>query len=402
MKSILCLLISLISVSRAWAGVSEILPEGINSPMFKFGYIQGINQKYDSSGQLWRLGDLRSVQFDAQTLAKINPQAQVLINTLNRFGNMRLGDSLNLGVLEFDIDPKVNYFAPIYARGITKNWTLAFALPVVTYKNNIRISQSFSNIEFYKREFGGQSAELDQALDTDLRYETLRSIESAGYRPLTDKDETFLHDAQVVSMYKFFEKDRVTLLHSAYVGLPTGPAYDPDDLAALNISGQSSLDNGVTFAYRMNYGFKYLSTLSYLFFLPDQITKRVPKSEDDVLPDSSTKENLDRTLGSKVTFKNEIEWKFSDQYKIVGGYAYGQKTADSYSGSEGRRYDLLTQNTAGYEHVVSVSVAYDTVTSYFKKKSLIPMIISYDVADTILGKNIERKTVQEINLILFF
>jgi len=404
MKALLktILLITAVPLGLAQAGVSEILPEGINSPMFKFGYVQGLNQKYNQSGELWRLGDLHSVEFDAQTLAKVNPQAQVLINALNKFGSQRLGDSLNLGVLEFNIDPKVSYFAPVYARGITDKWTLALAMPIVTYKNTIRISRSFSNIDFYKSEFGGKFPELDAALNTDLRAETLKSIEAAGYKPLADKSETFFHDMQLVSFYKFFQQEKWSLIHSSYLGLPTGPEYDPDDLAALNISHQTSLDNGVTAAYSMENGITLMSTASYLFYLPKRVVKRVPKNEDDILPDSSTKESVEQRLGSKASLKNEISFKLTDKYSVGAGHTYSRKDSDSYSGGDGRRYDLLSDNTGGTEQNVSLSLSFDTVKSYFKKQFLLPMIISYDLSDTIAGQNIERKIVQELNFILFF
>ncbi len=389
-------------IVSAKAGMSETLPAGINSPIFKFGYVQGLSQKYNETGQLWRLGDLRSVEFDAPTLARMVPKARILINSLNRFGNQRLGDSLNLGVLEFNIDPKVSYFAPVYARGITDSWTLAFALPVITYTNKIKLSRSFSNIEFYKREFGGLDPELDRALATDLGAETMKTIEQAGYKPLEDKSETYLHDVQLVSLYKFYEREDLALLHAAYLGLPTGPRYDPDDIAALNMSGQTSLENGLTVAYEVFSETTLMSTLSHIYYLPDTIVRRVPRNEDDMLPDNSSKESVKRSIGGKLSLKNEVAQKFHDKYKIGVGHTFGTKAADAYRGGMNSRYDLLETNTSTQEQTVSLSVSYDTVKSYFKKQSAIPMIISYDLSDTIAGRNVERRLIQEVNLILFF
>ena len=402
MKILLKLAFLMMGITSAHAGVSETLPEGINSPIFKFGLVEGLNQKYNKAGELWRLSDLYSIEFDAPTLAKVNPQAQVLISALNKFGNQRLGDALNLGVLEFNIDPKVSYFAPVYARGITNKWTMALALPIITYKNTVKISRSFSNVDFYKQEFGGKFPELDQALNTDLGAETLKAISAAGYKPLVDKNETFLHDIQLVSFYNLFSQDKISLIHSAYLGLPTGPKYDPDDITALNISGQTSLENGVTFAYNMDHGFTFMSTLSYLYNLPDQITKRVPRNEDDILPNDATKESVHRATGSKTTLKNELAVKFNDKYKVGIGHGYAIKNSDSYSGSNGSRYDLLTANTNSQEQTASLSLSYDTVKSYFKKQAVIPAIISYDLSSAFAGQNIERKVIQEISFILFF
>lgn len=40
-----------------------------------------------------------SIEFDAPTLAKFNPQASTLVQTLNRFGLYNAGDLFNLGTL---------------------------------------------------------------------------------------------------------------------------------------------------------------------------------------------------------------------------------------------------------------------------------------------------------------
>ena len=85
------------------------LPTGIYSPSFRYGEINGIDQRYTENGSLVRLTDYKSIDFDAKTLAKFNSQAQTLISTLNRFGAFNLGDSFNLGTLEIESKPEIKY-----------------------------------------------------------------------------------------------------------------------------------------------------------------------------------------------------------------------------------------------------------------------------------------------------
>jgi hypothetical protein len=51
---------------------------------------------------------------------------------------------------------------------------------------------------------------------------------------------------------------------------------------------------------------------------------------------------------------------------------------------------------------VKAQIVYSTVSSYFKKKSLLPMIASLEISDYVAGVNVERQLAQELNLMLFF
>ncbi len=384
------------------AAMTQTLPAGINSPMFKFGQVTEVGQSYDTNGKLWKTGDLKSVQFDAKTLSQIAPKAKTLIDVLNTIGHEKYGDSLSFGVLKLDLQPEVKYFAPVFARGITQNWTLALAVPTVTYTNNVKVTNVLSNAEVYKQQFGGISEDLATALNTDIKAEAMNAIESKGYKPISSREEKFVHDLQLVSLYKLYEQGPSTIVHTAYLQLPTGPKYDPDDLLALNMSGQTSLENVVSYAYTTNLGIKLIPSVAYLHYLPDQIVKRVPVNEDDVLPDESSKETVTRQSGSRWTYKAEAEYLYKDKFKFTAGYAITDRANDGYSGSHRSRYDLLEKDTWAKEQIASVGIAYDAVNSYFKKQSLIPFIISYDISDVIRGQNTVRKLIQEINFIMFF
>jgi hypothetical protein len=392
----------LLGASSAWALLStETLPANVDSPSFRYGNLDGIGERYTENGSLVKLGDYKSVNFDAQTLQKFNADARKLINALNRFGGTGLGDKLNLGVLRVETEPNVNYFAPVYARGVTSKWTLGAGVPFVKYKNKIKLSQQFSNIEYYRKQFSGLSAELDEALNTDLGKATNDTLTQKGYKRLQSHDDSFVGDVQLVSVYKFFDDSRTALIYQAQVNLPTGPAYDCDDLAALNVFGRTNVNNTLAYSYKFS-KFTAVPYVSYIFNVPDQITERVPSNPDDTLPDAANKERIGRQIGNSQVAGGNLFYDWTDQLGFGTGYEFANKEADSFTGSRGLRYDLLSKNTASTYHKVKAQIIYSTVSSYFKKKSLLPMIASLELSDYIAGANVERQLAQEINLMLFF
>ena len=75
---------------------TEVLPEAINSPSVRIGFVSGIGFRFLSSGDLMSLNDINSIEFDAKALSAFEPRVNELVGVLNQFGNQRLGDQLSL------------------------------------------------------------------------------------------------------------------------------------------------------------------------------------------------------------------------------------------------------------------------------------------------------------------
>lgn len=381
---------------------TETLPEGIDSPSLRFGYIQGIDQKYTENGELMKLGDYKSIVFDAKTLAQFNSDAKKLVDALNRFGGYGMGDAFNLGVLRVGTEPTVNYFAPVYARGVTKRWTVGVGVPIINYKNRISLGQDLSNIEYYRSQFSGINAELDAALNTNLAQAARDTLAAKGYKPLNNRDEQFVGDVQLVSMYKLYSDADQALVYQAQFALPTGPQYDADDLAALNIFGRTSISNGLVYSRKISPAFTLVPYFSYLYNLPDEVDQRVPQNSNDTLPDLSTKRTVSRKLGDTLTLGGGVMYSHSDELSFGTAYEYANKAEDSYSGNGPGVYSMLSQFTATQGHKIKAEVTYSTVKAYFRKAFLLPMVVSLEISDVIAGVNVERQLAQEVNLMLFF
>ncbi len=400
-KDVFCLILLLIYTGPTLAVQTETLPETISTASVRYGQISGLEQRFTEDNSLVRLTDYKSIEFDAETLAKFNPEAATLIETLNRFGLYNAGDLFNLGTLEFETTPTIQYIAPLYARGMTKNWTIAVGIPIVNYKNDVNIQQSFSNIAYYDQ-FRGLDPALDAALDTDLGAATQNTLIQKGYKPIIDRDESFVADLQMVSVWKFYEGATNKSLHQLTLNLPTGPKYDTDDLLALNAFGKTYIENSVAFSQTVN---TYLSLNPYTnfrYYLPEKLEIRVPKNDSDVLPDESSKENLTKYEGYQYEIGGQANLAINDDLSFGADYRIGQKVQDSFSKADRGNSQVLATNTDSNWHKVGFEINYSTVKSYLSKKSLIPMNLSFLAYDTISGKNVERRIGQELSIALFF
>ncbi len=393
-------LICLLSVNTV-AG-PDVLPQGINSPMFNYGVFQNIGQRFENDGSLWKMGDLRSVEYNANYLSKVSVEAKGLITALNAFGQTH-GQNINYGVLKFDIEPSMQYFAPVYERGITTNWTLAVAAPIITFAVDIHMETQNSNLASYKAVYQGKvSEDLDRALNLDIKTETLKTIEQRGYKPLMNQKQQFMSDVQVVSIYRLQQSHYMDSFYLATLGLPTGPKYDPDDLVALNTFGLASVENTLATTFKPGFGIGLTPYLGYQYVLPDVVTARVPLDEEDNLPDSTQKEDVSRNTGGKWIMKTEVNWKMSNAFTFASAYTQNQKAADRFSGSKGTRYDLLGRHTNQREEIYSFKLSFNTVKAYFSKKALFPFMVYYEFSDMFRGENVYRRTLHELNFKMFF
>ena len=386
---------------KAYSIETETLPKNISTTSIKMGYIAGLDQRFQEDGDLVKLKDYKSIEFDAPTLAKFNPQASTLVQTLNRFGLYNAGDLFNLGTLEFETKPTIKYVAPVYAHGLTDRWTVGFGVPVIQYSNEVSMKQSLSNVEYYNQ-FRGLSADLDAALDTDLKAATQETLSKKGYLPIEDRSENFIGDIQLVSVYKMFDDKVSKVIHQMTLLLPTGPKYNADDLLALNTFHKTSLEN--VFGYSRIIG-SFLTVspfMSFRYILPEVITVRVPKDSEDRLPGQESKDDVTFSEGLTTEIGTKFDFDLTQDFKIGADYRFGQKNADKYSASNKGDTSALAQNSKALWHKVSLSISYSTVKSYLKKQSLLPMSLSFNTYDTVMGKNVERRTGQEISLALFF
>lgn len=378
----------------------ETLPKGVRLSQARFGVISGLDQTWLGNGKLYNLGETRSVTFDAATLARVNDRARSLVQALDYFGSNNLGEKIQLGTLHVQTKPEIQYFAPVFAYGLSKTWSVGVGVPIVHYRNQIRLSSGASNLDFYKQQFQGISKELDEALNIELVGEARKVLAEKGYRRLEDRDQTFVGDMQVAILHRLPDLRRWAFMHQMTLTLPTGPADDPDDLMALNSFGRTSIENMLIAGYTFNPRWQVLPYTSLLLPIPDTTVKRVPKNEDDNLPDSASKQRVLRVGAPTASLGYEVRWSLTRRWDIKGGHEASTKSSDHYEGQG--RMDLLEKNSDSDVIRVKGGFTYSTVDDYKQGRAPIPGRVALEVSDTVRGRNIERQLRTELAAMLFF
>ena len=384
---------------------TEVLPEAINSPSVRMGVVSGIGLKFLSNGDLMTLGDINSVEFDISTLRQFEPRVNELVAVLNQFGSQRLGDQLSLGVLKVDTTPEVRYLAPVYARGITRQWTVGFGLPIVNYRNRLSLSQHGSNLAAVRGQVGNASSDLNEAFDqlnVNLATVAQETLVKKGYKPLVDRDETLLGDLQIVSLVQMNKEENFSTQLKTLLSVPTGNGDDPDDLADLGAFGYTAIENQLLGNFVPRKNWQLAAKVGYRYTLPDRVSRRIPTREDDSLPGPETKMTVDRRSGDAIFGGGSVTYAVNRGLDIGVGWEFIRKGADSYSGSAPVRYDLISNQMDSSSDRVRLGISYSTIESFFAGQAMLPSIIAYEFSDTFNGRNTERMAVHELWLQLFF
>lgn len=402
MNRVLLAILGLIAfgASQVRATGIETLPAGVRMTQTRMGVISGLDQTWQSNGKLYELGDVKSISFDAATLARVEPRAQQLIDSLNYFGRQDLGSKINLGTLNVDTKPQLQYFAPVFAYGINERWTLGVGFPVIRYSNRVSLSQSQSNLDVYRQLFTGISPRLDEALNTNLAQRAHEIIAAKGYRPIESRNEQFIGDTEVGLLHKLSDLGSWRFLHQLTFRLPTGPKDDPDDLLAVNAFGRRAIENTLVAGKSLGSRLMLLPYTTVAIALPDKVTKRVPTNEDDNLPDAETKQDVTRQIAPSFSLGTELRWDFADAWSTAGSVEGSIKGQDTYSGRG--RMDLLSVGSDSSVAKVKGSLTYSTVEAFQAGRSKVPTRFALNVSDTIAGRNTERQLVTELSAILFF
>lgn len=391
---------SAVEAPSAWATSVETLPKHIRMAQIKTGFIGGLNQVWGMNGQLYDRGEARSVSFDGATLARVSPQAAELVRALNQFGTRNLGDSIHMGTLDIQTLPEISYVAPVMAYGVSERWTVGLGIPVINYSNRISLSASSSNLSFYRDQLGGNAQLIDDALNVNLVAETKKVIAEKGYRPLESRDESFIGDIQIASLYRLKNRGSWSALYQLGLTLPTGPKDDPNDLMAVNAFGRTVVDNSIVLARRLDSHWTVLPYASLSVTLPDRVDKRVPKNEDDVLPDASARATVTRFSGPSLGVGSELQYTVNRSWSLKGGLEGVSKARDRYLGDG--RVDLLSTNSDCDVARIRGGVDYSSINEYRAGRALIPSRVALDVSDTVAGRNIERQLRADVSAALFF
>ena len=333
------LLLGLVVTVNSWAGRTDVLPEGVFGINLQLGHMDRLSYRYSESGLYEHLDRKNSFVVDAQMLSLLDDDAKRLITALDALSPHRLGSQLSLGLLSIRARPEVSYWAPALAYGLNKNWTLGIGLPILKYVNHIQVTRSENNIAQVQQQVGGLSAEIDAGLQqlaaVDLRDELKVALSEKGYEPLDGKNDQFLGDIRLMSLWQFSQSARSQWQLRSTLELPTGPDPNPDDLTDLGAFGNLAFEQKIIRDDNLGTRDFSLSTeVAAKVFAPKAMIKRVPKDESDVLPAAHSKEEVVRDVAINMSLGTWMASRLSHWLSGYVGVEYDWKGADKYTGSK--------------------------------------------------------------------
>lgn len=393
-------------------GNAGVLPVGRHQVTFRFGNVSGIQDKFNNAGTLQTPARMNQ-RLDNAFLMR-SPEFQKLAKILDEqlLPHQKPSQDIDLGSLELAGNAQVSYFVPQIARGITSNWSLGLAIPMIHYQSDIHAENSGINTApqilagaAAPSQFGNLSGELGAGADGLLKgpkqvFKT--QLQKESYKPLSERDEQFIGDIVLGSSLKLYNTKFVDFYLLNQLTLPTGPKDDPDDLVDLNIFGKTNFQTVLFTNYNFVRWMELGLGVGYTLGIKDDIVKRVPRSENDNLPPESTKENLDKDPGDAVNVQLATNFIVSDYIHFGFGYELNYKKADKYTGSQNSRYDLLEKDSNTESQVAKFKLAYTTLSGFLQGAEKIPYTVVYAFADTVRGVNIEREMTHELLLNFYF
>ncbi len=390
-------------------GPARVLPKGRYQVTFRFGETSHISEKFSESGSLQNPARLNQ-RFDKDFLLKNSPELGKLLKFLNKtYPNLKPGDQLDMGALNFEGDAAARYIVPQFSRGMTSKWSLGIALPFVDYKTSLRATSSGVNTSSSVLGVNsGNNGEMSDVLGKAQKLmansvAAFNSIsDNRGYKRVEPREDSIVADLIIGSSYQVFETPKFDIYFINLLTLPTGPKDDPDDLTDLNVFHKTSLKNTLYANYRPLYWVELGLGAYYTAQFQDEVVRRVPTSSEDALPEASTKELLDKDPGDKLGIETSVTVTPFDNFETGLGYDYETKQSDKYKGSRGMRYDLLENGTSTVSHIGRFKMSYTTLSSFVGGKSDVPYSITYAYSDIFSGKNVEREQTHEMLLKFYF
>lgn len=400
------------SEAQADFGVGATLPKGVRVFSFRYNYVSGFTEEFDSSGTLKAL-DRYNIQMDAAAIRTLSPSSYALLNSVlntQTFPNLAPASALNIGQLNFNGNSSLNVFVPTIGYGLTKTWSIGLAVPIATHSSDVTIGQSgYNNTRDIFGQISANTGALTPAMamaEADLSrgaaYVFNKERTRLGYKEVKPFENKFMGDVVIGSRTKLSERGPWSLYMVHDLNLPTGPEDDPDDLLDLPVFHLFYLDNGlmqnliVSPAVALGLGVRYRMNF------PDQITVRVPEQAGRPLVSPERKERVERNIADELAIQAVSVVSLAPDFKVAGAFEAAFKGKNEFSGGRGYNYNVLSENTDGYFGKIKFKTTYTRVEHFQKTRSGIPFELSYSFSDSVMGRNYDRQLMHEVIGTVYF
>jgi hypothetical protein len=203
--------------------------------------------------------------------------------------------------------------------------------------------------------------------------------------------------------YRYFKSPIFEASSKILFMLPTGETDNPDNLVDLPLGdGQTDLELTMAQTYTGINKLDISLAFRTIIQLPDKHEMRVPKDEEDLLPDISQKEILRRDLGDSLETQLSMYWKPSSYVFTRTAYSYTVKSSDRFAGDKDLAYNLLSRNTHSRLHQLNLEIGLSTVDTFLRNAAIIPMEIMFGYVRPLAGVNSHISDIFKAGLFVYF
>ncbi|MBT7609254.1 MAG: hypothetical protein HN576_05830 [Bacteriovoracaceae bacterium] len=384
---------------------AKVLPKGIRNLRFNQIYAEA-NDKFSSNGTTVTVGNALNVDVTYNKL--INGQNSALERGILEGYLTRQGKDLEAiagqttGVVNVEVDAKV----PVMAVGLTRSWTAAIVVPVVTTRTNI--DTGFIAGSGFQGIANQLIAEGKQFKAEDVQSKSLNAIANKvakyGYTPMSSEEKDMLGDIRLVNKIQISKKRSHAFAITAGITLPTGEEASIDkvvDPAAGD--GQTDYEVGAIADIYMTSKMTVSARASYTLQSGDNTAKRIPEVSDSSLTPDIDPE-VSRKLGNMFYSSFGLNYQTDIGLVIKSQYSFQYKGEDVYTGSKfaAERYGWMSKDTEQKLHAVQLAVGYSTIPAFKRKEFAVPMELNLTLGAPLSGQNVTKDSSVVAEMAIFF
>jgi hypothetical protein len=384
---------------------AKVLPKGIRNLRFNQVYAEA-NDKFSSNGTTVSVGTALNVNvtynklIDGLDSSIERGVLQGYLGVQDKDLNSVAGQTT--GVINVEVDAKV----PVMAIGITRNWTAALVVPVVTTRTNI--DTGFLAGSGFQALSNQLIAEGKQFKAEDVQSKSnaaiANKVKKYGYRLMSNEEKDMLGDIRLVNKIQISKKRTHAFAITAGITLPTGEEASIDkvvDPAAGD--GQTDYELGMIADLYLNSRMSLSARASYTIQASDKTAKRIPEVSDSSLTPDIDPE-VTRDLGDMIYTSLGFNYQTDMGLLVKTQYSFQHKNSDSYSGSKfaSERYGWMSKDTNQNLHAMQLAVGYSTIPAFKRKEFAVPMELNLTLGTPIDGKNVTKDSSVVAEMAIFF
>jgi hypothetical protein len=390
---LICLFLSMGSISQSYADSAEVLPKGVFRGSVTGNLYFAIDKRFDPDGKEEDIAH----DFNATLNSSVFPDLALVEQG---FG-MPPG-SANIGRSDVAFKYCFQDLIIDFQYGLLDRLSVGVKIPY--YWNKTKVNRAFLNTS-------GATVGKNAALNTiaplvfpgtvplttqdaqnligpglDINGDGTIDIKGFGYKPIKTWSDSNLGDVEVGFRYQYLKTDRWRLAFTGGVRFPTGEVDDPDNLIDTGFgTGAWAL------LFRLNqdlFVMKNLllnATFRYDLVLPDKRTKRIPNSVDQ--PITANEEKVHRNLGDVFELEASGGYEFLQGLTFSLLYRFAFKLKDHVSGNRGFAYESLEDETNWQYHMFETCLSYSTIPLFMAKKFILPLTASVSYKNVFAGEN---------------